>query len=396
MTTENQAIKVLVIDDEEIIRERMKQLLEIEDYHAFTAEDGIKGVKAFNEVKPDIILLDIRMPGMDGIEALKEIKKQKTLTEVIMMTGHGGIEHAIEALNNDAFGYLQKPVDFDEVEITIKKAVSKQQMQIRLDESIIKTQEALADATRLNQELKAAQEQILRSEKVAATGKLAAGISNEFNNLMTGILGNAVLLEKEFEADSKPHQKLKAVSQCAQRAADLTQQLLAFARTGTGEKKMIDVNRVVSRAIDHLQSTCNHENIRGHRELGEGLMAVEGDHILLMQALTALAKNACDAMPEGGGVYFKTENFAFEEGNAFNIKAGRYACISIRDEGKGIAADIKDKIFDPFFTTKQTREATGLGLSVVYNIIQNHEGHILFESVEGQGSVFKVYLPAVD
>ncbi len=123
-----------MIDDEKIIRERLKKLLELDDYETFTAGDGEEGLKIFNEEKPEIALVDIKMPGLDGIEVLRKIREDAEETQVILITGHGGVETAIQALKEGAFGYIQKPIDYDELEVEIKRALEKQEMQRKLDE----------------------------------------------------------------------------------------------------------------------------------------------------------------------------------------------------------------------------------------------------------------------
>ncbi len=139
--------KVLVIDDEKIIRERLKKLLELDDYETFTAGDGEEGLKIFNEEKPEIALVDIKMPGMDGIEVLRKIREDTEETQVILITGHGGVETAIQALKEGAFGYIQKPIEYDELEIEIKKALEKQGMQRKLDEYVDNLKKAVKEKT---------------------------------------------------------------------------------------------------------------------------------------------------------------------------------------------------------------------------------------------------------
>src|ERR1039457_1615805 len=117
--------KILVIDDEEILRDRLKRLLELDDYEVITAENGLKGLEEFAKFQPDIVLLDIKMPGIDGIEVLERIKKIPNTAEVFIMTGHGGLETAIQAMRNGAFDYMTKPIDYDELEINLKRALEK-------------------------------------------------------------------------------------------------------------------------------------------------------------------------------------------------------------------------------------------------------------------------------
>ncbi|MBV6342338.1 response regulator [Candidatus Magnetobacterium casense] len=125
--------KILVIDDEIIIRERLKNLLVLDDFEAYSAENGIEGLEVFEREVPDVIVADIKMPKMDGIEVLKQVKKKKTATEVIFITGHGGVDTAIEAMKEGAFGYIQKPIEYDELKIAIDKAIEKQTMQAKID-----------------------------------------------------------------------------------------------------------------------------------------------------------------------------------------------------------------------------------------------------------------------
>ena len=140
--------KILVIDDEKIIRESLATLLKLDGYHVFIAEDGSKGLETFGKEKPEIVLVDIRMPGIDGIDVLKNIRESSKKTEVIMITGHGGVDTAIEALKKGAFGYIQKPVEYDELEMEVKKAIEKQSMQKKLDEYVYYLEKAVEENTR--------------------------------------------------------------------------------------------------------------------------------------------------------------------------------------------------------------------------------------------------------
>lgn len=156
--------KILIIDDEKIIRERLKSILELDGYEAFTAGDGQEGLKVFECEKPEVALVDIKMPGMGGIEVLRKIKektKEKARgTEVIIITGHGGVDTAIEAMKEGAFGYIQKPVDYDELEIEIRKALEKQGMQKKLDEYLHDLEEAVEEKERELRRRKQAEEEI--------------------------------------------------------------------------------------------------------------------------------------------------------------------------------------------------------------------------------------------
>ncbi|MBF0338410.1 MAG: response regulator [Nitrospirae bacterium] len=135
--------KILVIDDEVIIRERLKRLLMLDDYETYSAENGIEGLELFEREAPDVIVADIKMPKIDGIEVLKRIKMKKTKSEVIFITGHGGVDTAIEAMKEGAFGYIQKPVEYDELKIAIEKAVEKQDMQTKINTYVLELEKSV-------------------------------------------------------------------------------------------------------------------------------------------------------------------------------------------------------------------------------------------------------------
>ena len=188
--------KVLIIDDEQIIRERVQKLLELDDYETFTAENGHKGLEIFQKEEPEIAVVDIKMPGMDGIEVLKRIKEESTKTEVILITGHGGVDTAIQALREGAFGYLQKPIDYDELEIEIKKALEKNGMQSKLDRYVNRLEEA-------NRELESLFQQLQRDYDIAekvfdkiVEDDMHLGCPNikHFQSPMTTVAGDLVLL----------------------------------------------------------------------------------------------------------------------------------------------------------------------------------------------------------
>jgi len=140
--------KILVIDDEKLIRDRLTRLLEIDDYETFSADNGRKGLEVFDKEKPDIALVDINMPGMDGIEVLRKIKEESEETEVIIVTGHGGIDSAIDAMKEGALSYIQKPIEFDELEIEIKRALEKQEMRRKLNKYVHDLEEAVREKTK--------------------------------------------------------------------------------------------------------------------------------------------------------------------------------------------------------------------------------------------------------
>jgi DNA-binding response OmpR family regulator len=162
-------IKILIIDDEELIRKRLKKILELDDFDVITAENGKIGIQNFVDQKPDIVLLDIKMPGLDGIEVLDLIQeKKKHHAEVIMITGHGGVESAIQAMRKGAFAYLQKPIDIDELEIDIQNAIKKLDMHKQLDSHVVALEERTAELEKTNIKMEGLYRKLRHDYEVAA------------------------------------------------------------------------------------------------------------------------------------------------------------------------------------------------------------------------------------
>jgi len=243
-------------------------------------------------------------------------------------------------------------------------------------------------------EKKQFQEQILRAQKLEGIGVLAGGIAHNFNNILMGIQGRVslMLMDKDY---SKPYFKhLKGIEKNVESAADLTKQLLGFARGGKYEVKLTDLNKLVERSVSMFGQTKKEISIQYNFQ--PGLWAVETDQNQIEQVLLNLFVNAWQAMPEGGELSIQTQNVMLDESytNLQNLKPGRYVKISVTDNGVGMDEITRQRVFDPFFTTKEIGRGTGLGLASAYGIVKNHGGIITVYSEKGHGSTFNIYLPA--
>lgn len=238
------------------------------------------------------------------------------------------------------------------------------------------------------------QEQLVQSQKMQAVGLLAGGIAHEFNNLLTGITGNAELILAEGR-DKPWAEQAQSVIEAAQRAVDLTSKLLAFARKGKFRVTCFDLHDLI-RELNSLVVLTFPRNISVVQDLKAHPAVIRGDRNQIYQALMNLALNARDAMPEGGRLSFATTvQFLGEE--AFRShrvpRPGTYFCLTVSDTGCGIDGKILPHIFEPFFTTKPQGQSAGLGLSMVYGTVQNHGGSITVETEAGRGSSFRILLP---
>jgi two-component system, cell cycle sensor histidine kinase and response regulator CckA len=241
------------------------------------------------------------------------------------------------------------------------------------------------------------EEQLLQSQKMESIGNLAGGIAHDFNNLLGGILGYATFVKRKLTTRDKIYQSVEAIERSAQRAAELTKQLLGFARRGKYQVRPIDCNALIGEIVLILQRTID-RRIAIEADLAPQLPIIEGDEAQIQQALMNICINARDAMPQGGTLQIVSRKLRLDPDQASRqrgMKEGRYIRITIADTGTGMPPEVRDRIFEPFFTTKVKGQGTGLGLSMVYGIIQNHGGMIEVRSHLGEGSTFTVFLPAI-
>ncbi len=237
--------------------------------------------------------------------------------------------------------------------------------------------------------------QLRQVQKLEAIGQLAGGIAHDFNNLLTGILGYANLLKLNAQLQDMVFHAADVIEKAAERGAQLTSQLLGFARQGKHQNVPVDLHSTIQEVIALLSRTVD-KKIKFTQRLQAHGVFVQGDPAQLQQVIFNLALNARDAMPEGGEMSFATEVVTLDEAycrHHMGATPGHYLLLSVTDTGVGIPKMIQDRIFEPFFTTKPSGKGTGMGLAMVYGIVKNHGGTIRVYSEEGQGTTFKVYLP---
>jgi len=260
------------------------------------------------------------------------------------------------------------------------EAIYVAQLNRQLRRAVAAQQQEFAERVRAEQALRESERMRSVTEKLAAVGRLAAGVAHEINNPLTGVLTFAHLLRNKKDMDEQDREDLDLIVRETTRAAHIVRALLDFARERPPEKKLLDVNAVLRQTLQLLGNRDAFQHVTTVEDFEDNLAPVFGDEHQLEQVFLNLCLNACEAMPNGGTLALSTRT------------EGEMVCVEVTDTGCGIKKEHLDQIFEPFFTTKPVGKGTGLGLSVSYGIIQEHGGRIEVSSDVGRGTTFGVYL----
>jgi two-component system, cell cycle sensor histidine kinase and response regulator CckA len=255
----------------------------------------------------------------------------------------------------------------------------------------------ITDRKRAEEANKSLHNQLLQAQKMEAIGTLAGGMAHDFNNILAIISGTTEMLLNKMPQDAPYSTPLERIQRSTRRAKDLTMKLLTFARKEKLSARSTNANIIVLDIIDMLKGTIS-KKIRISEILSDDLKNIYVDTNQITQAVLNICINACDAMPDGGELVFQTsvENVSEKESMQNTDESEIYCVISIRDTGIGIDPEIINKIYEPFFTTKDIGKGSGLGLSICYGIIKEHNGFIRVESKKDQGTTFKIFIPAYE
>ena len=374
--------KILLVDDEEGIRKVLDISLSDSGFKVFTAETGKEALDIFRKIRPPIVLTDIKMPGMDGIELLQKIKQESPDTEVIMITGHGDMELAIRSLKFDATDFITKPINEDALEIALKRANEKITLKTRLREHTENLEQLVREKTK----------KLVEAERLAAVGQTVAGLAHAIKNITGGLTGGTFVLDKGLQLNNEKYLRegWDMLKGNVGRLKNMALDLLNYAKEREPDYHLCDPNRPAREVIDLMIPRARENDVSLEIESDESLPKVwldpEGIHRCLLNLVTN-AIDACinvDCTQRQGKVVLrilKTEGWAVE--------------FQVVDNGCGMDEETKEKIFRRFFSTKGSR-GTGLGLMITKKIIDEHQGAIEFDSEKGKGTRFVIRLPEKD
>lgn len=370
---------ILLVDDEEGIRKVLGIYLEDMDYRVITAKSGEEALKIFRKEKPSIVIADIRMPGMSGIELLRRVKKEDPETEVIMITGHGEMDQAIESVQLEATDFVTKPIKEEILSIALNRAEERISMRQRLKEYTQNLEQMVQDKTN----------QLIEAERLAAVGQTVAGLSHAIKSIASGLKGGAFVLEEGIQQDNRKYllQGWEMVKGNVDKITNLSLDLLDYAKTADVSYQMGDPNGPVQEVVDLMKPKAEELGIDFVCDLSQNLETIQFDPELIHRCILNLVTNAIDAC---------AEEEAGDKGKKVTVKTGTAKGWGVEyriiDNGCGIGAETKENLFKRFFTTKGSR-GTGIGLMIAKKIIDGHKGVIQVESEKGNGSKFIMRIP---
>ena len=370
---------ILLVDDEQGLRTVLRITLIDMGYTVHTAADGEAALALFEEIAPPVVLTDIKMPGMDGIELLRRIKQAAPDTEVIMITGHGDIDLAIKSIKFEATDFVTKPINNDALEIALNRAAERIEMRRQLRQYTLNLESLVAEKTR----------KLLAAERLAAVGQTVAGLAHAIKNIAGGLKGGTFVLEKGIELHEEKYlqQGWQMVRGNVDKIANLSLDLLNYAKQAEVGYVHEDPNRPLKEVFELMQSKAGEQGIRMRCRPAPDLSAIAFDPELMHRALLNLVINALDAC-----------RVAVDAGSVCEVvlssrpAADGGVVYEISDTGCGMDDAIQSKIFQSFFSTKGS-DGTGIGLMLTQKIIDGHGGRITVSSREQAGSTFTVAIP---
>ena len=381
MTAATDQPQVLVIDDEIGPRESLRMLLK-PTYQVHTADCVEAGLKLLKEKQPDTIVMDIRMPGMTGIEGLRKIREIDPHLSVIMLTGFGALDTAKEALRLGANDYISKPFDAREMQEVINRNVERTRVHRT-------SEHAAAEIKELNNRLL---QQLAQKERLAALGQASAEFVHDLGNPLTIVWGYVQLLAKRLESEKSPNgaavenatsvKELNIIEQNVRLCRELLTMWQSYGSVEASPPKPISVSAVLREVVKGVTAMAAQNSVELSAAICEDPCMILGDAVQINRAIQNVIINAVQASAEKKGSVKVT-----------CTQKDFYVDLCIEDTGGGITPAQMVKIFDPYFTTKQARSGMGLGLYITKKVVEDHNGSIKVDSPSGAGTTFTIRLP---
>ena len=403
---------VLVVDDDAAGRYLKAHILRKAGYMVAEAANGMDAIEQCCAAVPDLVLLDMRLPDIHGVDVCRRIKAAHPGIAILQTSAAiTRPQDRAQALDGGADAFLVEPIEPEELQATARALLrlrGAEQALRRMNESlellVAERTRELTEANRLLQvemaERRKTEEVLWHTQKLEVIGQLTGGIAHDFNNLLAVVVGSMEMIRQAFDRDGElPRAKIMRLLQASEtatgRATKLTQQLLAFARRSTLRFEVLALDEVLVACQPFLRRALGEAN-QLVLSFQPNLWTCRIDAPQFEAAILNLVVNARDAMPDGGQLEISTSNAVIDDDRARGISeltAGDYVVVAVSDTGTGMDPDVLVHAFEPFFTTKDVGKGTGLGLSQVYGFIKQSGGHVEIDTRPGEGTTFRLYLP---
>ena len=397
--TEKRPTTVLVVDDDPFIRATTGKVLTSRGFEVLQAGNGREGLDLFRERGPDLLIVDLKMPVMNGLELLSRLSDVIERTPVLVISGEGGLDEAVEALRLGAWDYLVKPIVSAEVlHHAVDKALERAAL-IRENEAHRQNlerqvQQRTLELRKANLEL---EHQFLKQQKLGVIGTIAGGMAHDFNNILSSVVFSTELVRGALSAGQQPDQEdLDRILRVCQRGTSLIRSVLHFTGKMNEEFSRFSIRDILLETLEIIRGTTP-AHIAIEADLGQNLGTLLGDPVHLQQVLMNLATNAVHALadiPEPRIAISASVHPGQDSGLLITDPDSVLTVITVSDNGAGVPDEDLPKLCEPFFTTKPKDEGTGLGLFVTQKIVKSLRGKLIFSRNTPSGVTVRVCLPA--
>lgn len=360
-------VSLLYVEDDATTRELVTNILKLNGHNCFVAENGQQGLELYRRHTPEIVLSDIMMPEMNGLEMARAIRKDFPEVQFIFMTALGESNSILEAIDIGVTQYVVKPVEIPKLLAAISHC-----------DAVI--------------QLKA---EVQRVKHLEAIGVLAGGLAHDYNNLLQVVMGCVSLAKMDVEPGSEAYAHLNMAERASNDARELSRRLQIFSGGASGPMQKMSLTPFITSCVrDALSGAA----VTSVFDLPAGIPQVMLDASQMQLVISHLTANAVEAMPNGGMLEVVARSSCISEESGLPLSPGNYVHITFTDTGNGIPPEILPKIFDPYFTTKKmgVNRGQGLGLSVCASVIRRHGGLIRDGNSSGAGAKLNIWLPVAD